>query len=68
MVENLTSEVSVPQEDNNKHESSLKHSCHLRPSLNTTQICESVSKIRTTIDQAVHKCDTLKSKIAHKNI
>ena len=32
---------------NNKQENSLKGLCHLRPSLNTTQTCESAFKLRT---------------------
>ena len=51
---------------NNKHENSLKSSCHLRPSLNTTQMCESVLKPRTTIDHTGHWCITLNSKLLIK--
>ena len=51
---------------NNKCENSLKGSCHLRPSLYTTQLCESTFKLRTTIDHTGCLCNTLKSKIAHK--
>ena len=51
---------------NNKCENSLKGSCHLRPSLNTKQTCESTFKIGITIDHTGHLCITLKSKIAPK--
>ena len=51
---------------NNKRENSLKGSCHLRLSLNTTQMCESTFKLRTTIDHIGHMCNTLNLKIAHK--
>ena len=47
---------------NNKCENSLKGSCHLRPSLNTTQTCESAFKVRTTIDHTGHVCNTLNPK------
>ena len=51
---------------NNKRENSLKSSCHLRPSLNTTQTCESVFKLRTTIDHTGCLCITLNSKLLIK--
>ena len=51
---------------NNKQENSLKRSCHLRPSLNTTQTCESVFKLRTTIDHTGHLCIPLSSKLLIK--
>ena len=51
---------------NNKHEDSSKSSCHLRLSLNTTQMCESVFQSRTTIDHTRHVCNTLNLKITHK--
>ena len=51
---------------NNKRENSLKGSCHLRPSLNTTQTCESAFNLGITIGHTGHLCNTLKSKIAHK--
>ena len=51
---------------NNKRENSLKGSCHLRPSLNTTQTCESVFKPKTTIDHTGHLCITLNSKLLIK--
>ena len=51
---------------NNKRENSLKGLCHLRPSLNTTQMCESAFKLRTTIDHTRHLCITLKSKLLIK--
>ena len=51
---------------NNKFENSLKGSCHLRLSINTTHMCESVFKLRATIDHTGHMCSTLNLKIAHK--
>ena len=51
---------------NNKRENSLKGSCHLRPSLNTTQTCESTFKPRTTIDHTGCLCITLNSKLLIK--
>ena len=51
---------------NNKFENSLKDSCHLRLSINTTHMCESVFKLRATIDHTGHMCSTLNLKIAHK--
>ena len=51
---------------NNKHENSLKGSCHLRLSLNATHTCESAFKLRTTIDHTGCMCSTLNLKIAHK--
>ena len=51
---------------NNKRENSLKGSCHLRTSLNTTQTCESTFKLRTTIDHTGRLCITLKSKLLIK--
>ena len=55
------------QHNNNKHENSLKGSCHLRPSLNTTQKCESAFKLRTTIDHTGHVCNTLNPKLLIKH-
>ena len=52
---------------NNKHENSLKGSCHLRPSLNTTQMCESAFKLRTTIDHTGRVCNTLNPKLLIKH-
>ena len=52
---------------NNKRENSLKGSCHLRPSLNTTQMCESVFKLRITIDHTGHVCNTLNPKLLTKH-
>ena len=52
---------------NNKHENSLKGSCHLRPSLNTKQMCESVFKLRTTIDHTGCLCNTLNPKLLIKH-
>ena len=51
---------------NNKQENSHKGSCHLRPSLNTTQMCESVFKPRTTIDHTGCLCITLNPKLLIK--
>ena len=51
---------------NNNRENSLKGSCHLRLSLNTTQMCESTFKLRITIDHTGHVCNTLNLKIAQK--
>ena len=51
---------------NNKCEDSLESSCHLRLSLNTTQMCESAFQSRTTIDHTRHVCNTLNLKITHK--
>ena len=51
---------------NNKRENSLKGSCHLRLSLKTTQMCESLFKLRTTIDHTGRMCNTLNLKMAHK--
>ena len=51
---------------NNKRENSLKSSCHLRPSLNTTQTCESAFKQRTTINHTGCLCITPKSKLLMK--
>ena len=48
---------------NNKHENSLKGSCYLRLSLNTTQTCESAFKLRTTIDHTGRVCNTLNPKL-----
>ena len=52
---------------NNKQENSLKGSWHLRPSLNTTQMCESVFKLRITIDHTGHVCHTLNPKLLTKH-
>ena len=51
---------------NNKRENSLKSSCHLRPSLITTQMCESMFKLKTTIDHTGCLCITLNSKLLIK--
>ena len=51
---------------NNKCESSLKSSCHLRLSLNTTQTCQSAFKSMITIDHTVHMCNTLNPKLLIK--
>ena len=52
---------------NNKGENSLKGSCHLRPSLNTTQTCESMFTLRTTIDHTGCMCNTLHPKLLIKH-
>ena len=54
------------QKGNNKHENSLKGSCHLRPSLNTKHTCESAFKLRTTIGHTGHVCNTLNPKLLIK--
>ena len=51
---------------NNKRENSLKGSCHFRPPLNTTQTCESVFKLRTTIDHTGRMFNTLNLKLLIK--
>ena len=53
---------------NNKHENSLKGSCHLRLSLNTTQMFESAFKLRTTIDHTGHVYNTLNPKLLIKQM
>ena len=54
---------------NNRCKNSPKSSCHLRLYLNTTQMCESAFKLKTTIDHTRHVCNTLNLKllIQHNN-
>ena len=51
---------------NNKRENSLEGSCHLRPSVNTKQMCESTFRLRITIDHTGHVCNTLNPKLLIK--